>query len=201
MVRQLIFGIFLLAFVCYVQFQQEAFAENFQTAQPTFIWKIQTFVEDIRLAISSGADKAELALKFAEQRQNEIDGLLQKGERVPQEIEDRRLQLLEKVEPNKTTRTVIDNVKQDLQTLGELNEIRILYSEFKTCNEKCTDQQKKEFNDNVNSLETWKSKCSGTFDINNYKNTDESFSRLAENHCPDLKKYPKLEINRIFSSG
>lgn len=195
MVLRIVFGTILLLSFAHI-LTQEAYAIDFKSAKPTFIWKIQTLIEDFRLSIATGNDRAVLAFEFAENIQTTIDKSFLKGERIPQELEERRLKLLN---TDETQKTFFDGIRDRIVEAGELNQIRILYSEFKTCTETCTDQQKRDFNLKVNSLQTWKNKCIGIFDINDYKNDDASLDRL-KSKCSDLNDVNKKTLRSFYGN-
>lgn len=175
------------------------YADGFSFSQSNFLFKIQNVIEDIRINLASPVDKIDLIKEFALDKQTIIDTKTKNGEKVPLDIEERRLELIEKTDNITESVNIVTNIKNELQNLGEMNEIRILYSEFEDCKLNCTDQQLQEFNDKVNSLETWKNKCSGTFDINDYDYSMNAFEKLTEK-CPDLTKFSKNHL-RIAVNG
>ena len=175
------------------------YADGFSFSQSNFLFKIQNVIEDIRINLASPVDKIDLIKEFALDKQTIIDTKTKNGEKVPFDIEERRLALIEKTDNITESVNIVTNIKNELQNLGEMNEIRILYSEFEDCKLNCTDQQLQEFNDKVNSLETWKNKCSGTFDINDYDYSMNAFEKLTEK-CPDLTKFSKNHL-RIAVNG
>lgn len=174
------------------------YADGFSFSQSNFLFKIQNVIEDIRINLASPVDKIDLIKEFALDKQTIIDTKTKNGERVPLDIEERRLELIEKTDKITESVNIVTNIKNELQNLGEMNEIRILYSEFEDCKLNCTDQQLQEFNDKVNSLETWKNKCSGTFDINDYDYSMNAFEKLTEK-CPDLKKFSKNHLKTVVN--
>lgn len=174
------------------------YADGFSFSQSNFLFKIQNVIEDIRINLASPVDKIDLIKEFALDKQTIIDTKTKNGERVPLDIEERRLELIEKTDKITESVNIVTNIKNELQNLGEMNEIRILYSEFEDCKLNCTDQQLQEFNDKVNSLETWKNKCSGTFDINDYDYSMNAFEKLTEK-CPDLTKFSKNHLKTVVN--
>jgi hypothetical protein len=167
------------------------YAESFSFVKPDFVFKITNIIEDIRLGLASAQDKIELIKEFAKDKQIRIDTALSRGESVPIEIEERRKALLD-------TSSIGETIKSELDRLGEMNEVRILYSQFPRCLETCTESEKELFNQKVNSLESWKSKCLGEFDIDSYENTNESFDKLAQK-CPDLKNFSKNHLKSVVT--
>jgi hypothetical protein len=167
------------------------YAESFSFVKPDFIFKITNIIEDIRIGLASAQDKIELIKEFAKDKQTRIDTALSRGESVPIEIEERRKALLD-------TSSIGETIKSELDRLGEMNEVRILYSQFPRCLETCTESEKELFNQKVNSLESWKSKCLGEFDIDSYENTNESFDKLAQK-CPDLKNFSKNHLKSVVT--
>jgi len=172
--------------------------QGFSFVKPDFLFAITNWVENIRIDFASQEDKIALIQEFAFDKQTRIDEATARGEAVPLAIEERRLQLIAKVDTIGESKSVIDRFRADLNTLGELNEIRILYSQFPECIENCTDAEKQMFNDKVNSLDSWKEKCSGTFDIDNYDFTNDAFGKLSQ-LCPDLSKYGKNHLRSAIS--
>src|SRR3990167_9519131 len=169
------------------------YAQQFSFAKPDFVFKITNIIEDIRLGLASAQDKIELIKEFAKDKQTRIDTALSRGETVPMEIEERRKALI-------NTSSIGEKIKAEFDRLGEMNQIRILYSEFPRCLEICTEQEKESFNQKVNSLDSWKTKCSGEFDIDSYENTNESFDKLAQK-CPDLKNLSKSHLRSVVSGN
>ena len=172
------------------------FADSFSFSKPDFMFKLTNIIEDIRLGIASTDDKVILIKEFAKDKQTRIDYALSRGDAVPLEMEERRKVLVEKI----TTVGAGEKIRHELEQFSDLNEVRILYSQFPECIESCTIQDKEIFNEKVNSLKTWKNKCSGTFDIDDYSNTDGSFDALTEK-CPDLKKYSKNNIKSAMNGN
>ena len=172
---------------------QNIYAESFSFAKPDFVFRITNIIEDIRLGLASAQDKIELIKEFAKDKQTRIDTALSRGETVPMEIEERRKALI-------STSSIGEKIKAEFDRLSDMNEIRILYSEFPKCLELCTEQDKIKFNERVNSLGTWKTKCSGEFDIDSYENTNESFDKLAQK-CPDLKNLSKNHLRSVVSGN
>lgn len=173
-------------------FAQSDNSRGFAFAQPDFTFRIINIIEDIRLGFASGQDKVELIKEFAKDKQTRIDTALSRGETVSLAIEERRIELVDKA---LGTGYVLESngqlpFYQEINQISEMNEIRILYSQFDECTVSCTESEKQEFNDKVNSLETWKNKCSGSFDIDNYDYSNGGFDKLS-NSCPDLKQYDR----------
>lgn len=180
--------------------------KGFSFVKPDFIFRITNIIEDIRLGLADASDKVELIKEFAKDKQTRIDEALARGQSVPMELEERRKSLLNTEIPvrnNEDFNNVKDafsKIKTELNNLGEFNEIRILYSQFPDCVESCTVEQKQLFNDKVNALDTWKNKCSGTFNINDYEFDDNSFDRLTIK-CPDLNKFSKNHIKSVINGN
>lgn len=165
--------------------------KSFSFAQPDFVFKITNIIEDIRLQISSGQDKIELIKEFALDKQTRIDTALARGETVSLAIEERRNELLS--ERNDDHTTGLQVFRDKVNEVAELNEIRILYSQFDECTTSCSEIEKEQFNEKVNSLDTWQNKCSGDFDIHDYSLSNSSFDDLTQK-CPDLKQYSKNHL-------
>ncbi len=175
--------------------------KSFSFDQHDFVFKIKNIIEDIRLKISSGQDKIELIKEFALDKQTRIDTALARGETVSLAIEERRTDILDKIDKNSgaVSNGVFGwSVPSEIVQLGEMNQIRILYSNFDECTTSCSEIEKEQFNEKVNSLDTWQKKCTGTFDIHDYALTDSSLDRLS-NVCPDLNKYSKNHLSIALS--
>jgi len=171
-----------------------AFAQQgFSFAQPDFIFRITNIIEDIRIGFASAQDRIELIREFALDKQTRIDEATAKGEIVSMAIEERRLILIQKAFDEPNSISVANSIRAELNKISEMNEIRILYSQFPDCIENCTVNEKRMFNDKVNSLDTWKNKCHGTFDIDNYDYTITSYDKLTK-LCPDLSKYTQKHL-------
>ena len=168
------------------------YAQGFSFGSSGIGLKITNIIEDIRLGLASQSDKIQLIKEFVNDKQSRIDNALSKGGAVPIDIEERRKDLVQKVE----SLSVGERIKQEFDRLGEMNEVRILYSQFPRCLEVCSEQDKEMFNDKVNSLESWKTRCSGEFDIDEYENTDDSFDKLSEK-CPTLKQFSKNHLRSV----
>ena len=80
----------------------------------------------------------------------------------------------------------------------ELYDINKLYSEFPDVKARNNPQELQEFNDRVNSLESWKKYCNGSFDITNFDHDTLSFDKLANQYCPPLKDKSIAEIKEIL---
>jgi hypothetical protein len=173
---------------------QFAYAEQgFSFVKPDFLFKITNFVEDIRIQIADTKEKVELIKEFALDKQTRIDTALERGEQVSLELEERRTELITKADTVDDNTSPFKSIKDELNKVAEYNQIMILYSQFPDCIENCTDSQKQDFNDKVNSLDSWKNKCSGTFDIENYRYTIESFDKLKDS-CPDLNNFTQKNL-------
>lgn len=190
--------------------------QGFSFAKPDFVFQITNIIEDIRLGFAIGQDKIELIKEFALDKQTRIDEALSRGETVSLAVEERRNDILDKVSTFDATRYCDEldtvaytcdslgnnnpffKIKNDINQLAEYNEIRILFSQFDECTTQCSEIEKEQFNEKVNSLDTWQNKCSGSFDIHDYALTDSSFDRLS-NVCPDLNKYSKNHLITALS--
>lgn len=194
------------------------YADN-NNAKPTLQWQIKVFFEDVQELITTDPQKkAQLVLEHVEQRQIEIDYLESQNQPIPKEFEERRLAKLDQAERlvadsmdlpfsdehgvmPKTASDSADPLVKAISTLkrvGELNEIRIAYSEFPDVINSGDENQIKEFNEKINSLDTWNDYCSGTFDANEYSHDPASFDRLTEK-CPALKQHSINEIKGLFN--
>lgn len=169
------------------------YAYGFSFSESNFLFKVQNVIEDIRINLASPPDKITLIKEFALEKQAIIDTKTINGEKVPLDIEERRLELIDKSDNIAESVDVITQLKNELNQLGEMNEIRILYSQFEDCKINCTDQQLLDFNEKVNALDSWNNKCQGTFDIDDYDYSMNAFDKLSSK-CPDLYKYSKNHL-------
>ena len=169
------------------------YAYGFSFSESNFLFKVQNVIEDIRINLASPPDKITLIKEFALEKQAIIDTKTINGEKVPLDIEERRLELIDKSDNIAESVDVITQFKNELNQLGEMNEIRILYSQFEDCKINCTDQQLLDFNEKVNALDSWNNKCQGTFDIDDYDYSMNSFDKLSSK-CPDLYKFSKNHL-------
>lgn len=180
-----------------------SYANSFTEPRADFGFAVKSFVQDIIIAVSPEEKRGERIAEFVFDLQKDIDAKTKRGEIVSLDVEDRRKDLMNRFETTvsntqngitaKLPSEALTNLKADLELLGELNEIRILYSQFPECLKNCTPEQKDIFNEKVNSLQTWDNKCTGKFNIDDYKWTDASFDDLSKK-CPDLQKYDKMHL-------
>lgn len=186
-----------------------SYAEGFSFAKPDFFFKIGNMFEDARIGLALGLldDKKgalELIKEFAENHQARVDEATSKGENVSMERNDRLNELYQKSvdiaeHDDKELRDIWAETRRIVKEVGEWNEIRILYTQFDDCIRDCSDAEKQMFSDKVNALETWQNKCTGTFNINDYQYTYESFDKLTDK-CTDLKNYSDKHL-KSFVSG
>ncbi len=173
-------------------------AIGFSFSESNFLFKVQNVIEDIRIIVASPSDKITLIKEFALEKQAIIDTKTINGEKVPLDIEERRLELIDKSDNIEESVDVITQLKNELNQLGEMNEIRILYSQFEDCKINCTDQQLLDFNEKVNALDSWNNKCQGTFDIDDYDYSMNSYDKLSSK-CPDLYKFSKNHLKSVVN--
>ena len=176
------------------------YAYGFSFSESNFLFKVQNVIEDIRINLASPPDKITLIKEFALEKQAIIDTKTINGEKVPLDIEERRLELIDKSDNIAESVDVITQFKNELNQLGEMNEIRILYSQFEDCKINCTDQQLLDFNEKVNALDSWNNKCQGTFDIDDYDYSMNAFDKLSSK-CPDLYKFSKNHLKSVVNEN
>ena len=176
------------------------YAYGFSFSESNFLFKVQNVIEDIRINLASPPDKITLIKEFALDKQTIIDTKTINGEKVPLDIEERRLELIDKSDNIAESVDVITQLKNELNQLGEMNEIRILYSQFEDCKINCTDQQLLDFNEKVNALDSWNNKCQGTFDIDDYDYSMNAFDKLSSK-CPDLYKFSKNHLKSVVNEN
>ncbi len=161
-----------------------------------FNFFISSIVQDIREAVTfDPIKKAGIKLEHARLQQEEINRLDSTGMPIPIALEERRIQKL-----NEASEIINGNWKNDkyklddllpfdkeykvLREMGEINDIRILYSQLpRVINS--DDAIKQEYNDKVNSLETWKNNCTGKFNVDDMKPLRKAIDKL-EVQCPKL---------------
>ncbi len=152
-----------------------------------FSYRIQIIGEDLREFLTfNPLEKAELKLKHAQERQDAINRLDVSGNQIPIEFEERRIQKLNEARLiiEEKDNSVLTSTFESLREMGELNDIRILYSQLpRVIN--ADDDTKREYNEKVNSLDTWKNNCMGEFDVDSLKPLSQAVKRL-EIHCPKL---------------
>ncbi len=169
------------------------------TPEVDFAWRLKVLGEDFREFFTfDPLEKAQLKLEFAEQRQIEIDELDTRGLAIPIEYEQRRIQKLneasEIINQTPVTNQILSMIIESFETLrmmGELNDIRILYSQLPSV-VNASDEVKQRYNAKVNSLENWKEFCIGQFDIDTLKPLRTAVDKL-EQQCPKL-----LELQEQF---
>ena len=176
------------------------YAYGFSFSESNFLFKVQNVIEDIRINLASPPDKITLIKEFALEKQAIIDTKTINGEKVPLDIEERRLELIDKSDNIAESVDVITQFKNELNQLGEMNEIRILYSQFEDCKINCTDQQLLDFNEKVNALDSWNNKCQGTFEIDDYDYSMNAFDKLSSK-CPDLYKFSKNHLKSVVNEN
>jgi len=130
--------------------------------------------------------KAELKLKHAQEQQNKINDLDSRGLQIPLVFEERRIQKLNEAREiiNNQEDSILTSTFNQLREMGELNDIRILYSQLpRVIN---ADQQTKDdYNQKVNSLQTWQNNCIGEFDVDNMVPLSQAVMKI-EAQCPKL---------------
>lgn len=183
------------------------YAENNQ-AQLNPFQKLQLFIYDVHESlIFNPITKAQLETRHALEIQETINKLSDSNQQIPQELDQKRLeklataqQIIQTNNADDHTINALQSVQQKLVELGELNKIRIKYSEMDGVLERNDPLEKAQFNQEINSLQTWKSNCSGQFDINEYQKDIDSFEKLSNTHCQNLKKLNFQEIKNFIIS-
>jgi len=165
-----------------------------------FSWSLKIFREDVlEFFTFDPIEKAELKLQHAQERQLEIDNLDTRGFAIPIEYEERRVQKLNEAsdilnKSNEEGRVILPELVETFDTLramGELNDIRVLYSQLETV-AIADEQTKANFNQKVNSLRTWQENCIGEFDIDSVLPVRTAIDKI-EIQCPKL-----LELQEQF---
>ena len=176
-----------------------------------FNWQLKVFREDvIEFFTFDPVQKAELKLQHAEERQIEIDNLDSRGFAIPLEYEERRIAKLNEasdllVKSSEEGRVIHPEIVETFETLrimGELNDIRVLYSQLEVI--AVADQQTKDsFNAKVNALRTWQENCTGEFDIDAILPVRTEIDKI-EIQCPkllDLQEQFGRKRIRLLVSG
>lgn len=172
---------------------------------PTPAWYLGNFVEDIEVNIGFEFDcfcsksKAEIETDHAIRQQRLIDELDKNKLPIPLEFEQRRAEKIQHAEvtlASVTTKAMNDDKKSSisdaidrLKVIGELNEIRILYSQLPEVRNS-NDATKQHFNARVNSLESWKEHCNGTFDVNDFDKNLDSWEAIKK-RCGKLATWER----------
>lgn len=170
-----------------------------------FGYALKIFREDISEAFTFNQEKkAELKLQHAQKLQDEINRLDFSGNQIPLEIEERRIQKLNEARAiiEKKDNSILTGTFDSLREMGELNDIRILYSQLPRVID-ADEQTKQEFNEKVNSLQTWKNNCRGDFNIEDMKPLGHAVQKL-EIQCPklvDLQEKFGYERLKILVTG
>jgi len=156
---------------------------------------IRTVTNNVSEALTFNDERrAELKLQHAQVDQDEINDLDSRGLPIPLQLEQRRIAkineateiLNNRIERNQTI-TDKDNLTDRFDTLremGELNDIRILYSQLPRVIES-DHATKQQYNEKVNSLDTWQNNCHGEFDVDNMVPLSMAVKKL-ETQCPRL---------------
>ena len=178
-----------------------AYADSFLEPKENFIFGIKNFVQDVIITITPEENRGQVIAEFAREIQTTIDDKSKHGEVISLDLEERRKELLNtEVRIGGFSGRVIDmdNIRSEIESIADMNQIRILYSQFPDCIESCTPEQKDIFNNKVNSLDSWQDKCSGIFDIDDYTYSTNSFDDLSDK-CPDLKNYSHKHLKTIIT--
>ena len=157
-------------------------------------FKISTFIEDVRIAFASDSDKVKLIKEFVIDKQIMINNAVKNQQSTSLDIEDRRMTLVDMLSDFTAE---AGKFQSDMWDISEINEIKLLYSQFKNCTVNCTGDEKIQYNSSVNSLSSWKNHCIDLFDIDDYSYDMESFEKLS-NICPELKSIPVDQLKVII---
>ncbi len=169
-------------------------ASAISSVEPTMAWHLKNFINDVQETLTfNPTQKAQLKLQHAQELQDQIDQLDMQGIEIPEEVERRRLQKLGEVQnivegSISTARTSLQDALDKIRLVGELNDIRILHSQFANVIQNGTPQEQQDFENRVNALQTWNKYCSGVFDLDDYKPINQSWITLKQK-CPDLDRW------------
>ena len=172
-------------------------ADAISQVEPTISWHFKNFIQDAQefFTINPTA-KAQLKLQHAQDLQNQIDTLDNKGIEIPEEVERRRLQKLGEaqniVESSvQDAKTTLQNVIDQMKSIGELNQIRILHSQFANIVQNGTPDEKKAFEAKVNALDTWNKYCIGDFSLSEFDRPTKNSWTVLKQKCPVLNSWEK----------
>jgi len=161
----------------------ESYHEESYFLESDLFFKIQTFIEDVRITLASTDDKVILIKEFVSNKQTTINNAVINNESTSLDIEDRRMTLVDMLS-DFTAES--GKYQSDMWDISEMNEIRLLYSQFEDCSSSCSSDEKLQFNDSVNQLNSWNNHCTESFNIDHYSYDMESYDKLS-NVCPELK--------------
>lgn len=163
----------------------------------SFNERLQFFIEDVgELFTFNPVAQAQLKLQHAQERQQAIDQLDSRGFAIPLEFEERRIQKLTEARQVLSDRVVdtpestderlaqIIDTFETLMQMGELNDIRVLYSQIPSVIN-ASPEVKAEYNAKVNSLVSWQENCFGEFDVDSLLPLSTTLDKL-EDQCPKL---------------
>ena len=201
--------IFVMSMSSGSAFAQQDFTLNFNGFSPDapVMFKVQQFFAGVSESLTFDQDKkAELKLKHAQDIQDQIDELDRVNKVIPAEFEEKRLEKIQQAQTilsNEPMANVDREPMQDiinkLTTVSELNQIRILWGQFPNVIS-ADDATKADFNKRVNALKSWDNNCSGSFDVDDYRMTNESFEKLAQK-CPAVQDYSQNKIRHLISGN
>ncbi len=167
-----------------------AFAQT-TIVTPSIGWHFNNALEDFGESIGFDIQclctksQAELQVKHAFRQQVLIEQLERDGKAIPFEVEERRLEKLQQSDVNMIDvtsdkkRNFLEDAQAKLLAIGEVNEIRILYSQLDTVRDS-DDETKKAYNDRINNSKWWQEFCSGTFDVNYYQKDQQSWDKIKK---------------------
>lgn len=164
-------------------------------------WKVKMFLQDIKEMITLDPEKrAELKLQHAKDRQVEIESMTRQNKPIPPEFtQSVQLKIAEADDLSKRNNLgAFDDAISFFKSVGEVNKIRQLYSQFPSM-QNATDEEKDQFNAEINSLESVKRYCMGKIDVRDYKSDYNSFSKLVEK-CPILKSKTSGQLELMMNT-
>jgi len=189
----------ILATVLSIGFMSPVGAE---AETPNLFWKVKMFLQDIKEMITLDPEKrAELKIEHAKDRQIVIETMTKQNKPIPPEFTTSvNLKVAEADDLVKRNNLgAFDDTLSILKSVGEVNKIRQLYSQFPAMQD-ATESEKDQFNAEINSLESVKRYCIGEIDVRDYKSDYNSFSKLTEK-CPVLNSRTAGELQLIVDSN
>ena len=157
---------------------------------------VSSIAQDIREAVTfDPVEKAEIKLEHARMQQEEINRLDSTGMAIPIAVEERRIEKLNEAseiingnwnngEYELDDLLPFDKEYKTLREMGEINDIRILYSQLPSVIDS-DELTKIKYNEKVNSLDTWRNNCNGAFSVDDMKPLNKAVEKL-EVQCPKL---------------
>ena len=184
---------------------------------PSWAWSVKKFFNDVKedYFAPPGLERVKLKAQHALDYQEDFergetsqvvqDAIAQKTASVQQFLDEKQatngiVKMEDGTVMTPAQKYDFDIVGKTISALNqarELNEIRILYNDFKGVLERNDPAEVATFNKKINDLEIYRKNCIDEFDIRNFRNDPESFKRLQQ-LCPPLETKSATELKRIL---